>query len=211
MAADALNALPPIEMTETLQYTADLGQNESTEVLDMTVPDLPSAASLSLKTANTLIDDATAPSLEVKGVVAPPTEVKTTGLTNLDETIPEMPDQWVRDGDEDARLQMLGVGLGLFGLRHTHLIGREKERSLLWQALKDTRKSGTPNIVVLSGGPGSGKSRLADWLANRSHETGAAIPLRCNHEPQGNSKSGTGYAQPLFAHGGPTREEPKTE
>jgi serine/threonine protein kinase/tetratricopeptide (TPR) repeat protein len=207
-AADALNALDTLEYAETLEEKMEVEPSAAIDDLDLTIADVPSGASVALDADPTLADDQTAPSLEVKTVDIPTLEVPPSLITSLDDTIPEMPDDWARDGEDRARLQMLGVGLGLFGLRHTSLVGRKSERTALWQALKQVRKSGRPQVVLLSGGPGSGKSRLADWMSHRSHETGAAIPLRCNHDPQGNSKGGLQGMVNRYLHtSGLSREE----
>jgi serine/threonine protein kinase/tetratricopeptide (TPR) repeat protein len=207
-AADALNALQALEQGETLEEKMEVEPSAAIDDLDLTIAEVPSAATVALGADPTLADDQTAPSLEIKTVDIPALEVPEPLITSLDETIPEMPDDWARDGEDQARLQMLGVGLGLFGLRHTSLVGRKSERSALWQALKQVRKSGKPKLVLLSGGPGSGKSRLADWMSHRSHETGAAITLRCNHDPQGNSKGGLQGMVNRYLHtSGLSREE----
>ena len=206
-AADALSALPAIDAGDQQARLVNLGPDDETEILDKTVPDLPSAASLDLKTEKTLLSDQTAPSIEIERVSGG-LESPTSGLIDLERTVPEMPDEWLRAGDEQARLQMIGVGLGLFGLRPTALIGRQDEQTALWAALKDVRAHGRSKLVVLQGGPGSGKSRLADWLTTRSHETGAAITLRCNHDAQSNSKSGLPGALNRYLHtAGLNREE----
>ncbi|MCA9693760.1 MAG: protein kinase [Myxococcales bacterium] len=79
--------------------------------------------------------------------------------------------------------KLSGVGLGLFNLRTIPFIGRARERRLLWSALHEVYRSGRPQAIVLRGPSGMGKSRLARWLCERSHEAGASTVLRARHEP----------------------------
>lgn len=84
------------------------------------------------------------------------------------------------------------TGLGLFGLRAIPFVGRHGERTALWEALHDTVNTGQAHVVVLEGPEGSGKSRLAEWLAQRAHEVGAAQTLRATHGPMPSASSGLG-------------------
>jgi tetratricopeptide (TPR) repeat protein len=70
-----------------------------------------------------------------------------------------------------------GAGLGLYGLRAVPLVDREAVRERLWSELLAARASGSARGVALAGRAGFGKSRLAAWLAQRAHETGAAHVL----------------------------------
>ena len=71
-----------------------------------------------------------------------------------------------------------GIGLGLYGLRETLLVGREEERDQLWSTFARVARGEGGQIVMLTGPTGSGKSRLARWLIERAHEVGAAKRLR---------------------------------
>ena len=76
-----------------------------------------------------------------------------------------------------------GTGLGIFLLRPWPLTGRDAEQERLWGLVRGVT---TPARVVISGARGTGKTRLAQWLANRVEETGVAeawrfparVPLR---------------------------------
>ncbi len=72
-------------------------------------------------------------------------------------------------------------GLALFGLRVPPLFGREAECRRLGAALEQVREAGRPAALVLRGPAGVGKSRLAEWLGERAHETGFGTPLRAFH------------------------------
>ena len=58
------------------------------------------------------------------------------------------------------------------------MVGREPERDALWRALSDVHSSRQARAVVIRGGAGTGKSRLAEWLCGRAHEVGGATALR---------------------------------
>jgi serine/threonine protein kinase len=92
---------------------------------------------------------------------------------------PPVPDDWVRSQKvrppPPKGQERWGRGLGLFGLRVPAMVGRKAERDLLWDLL---RRLVSPQLVVLRGGTGLGKSRLASWLAERAYETGAASVFR---------------------------------
>lgn len=94
---------------------------------------------------------------------------------------PPCPDHWRRNQDSSESQQLDGVGLELYGLRSIPLVDREEERTELWSALREVHRLGTTKIVVLRGGGGSGKSRLARWLCERATESGAARTLRAMH------------------------------
>ncbi|MCO4772647.1 MAG: serine/threonine protein kinase, partial [Deltaproteobacteria bacterium] len=56
-----------------------------------------------------------------------------------------------------------GVGLGLLGVRSVPLVGREPEQDFLWDKLVTVDRDASPQVVMLRGGAGYGKSRLARW------------------------------------------------
>ncbi len=83
--------------------------------------------------------------------------------------------------DEPAPLALHGAGLGLYFLRTIPLVDREEARARGWSALRGAEQSGRPRALVLRGSAGTGKSRIAEWLCERAHETGAAIVLEAVH------------------------------
>ena len=92
-----------------------------------------------------------------------------------------MPADWrSRESAGDA-VRLLDVGLGLYGMRAIPLVGREAERDALWAALREVDETHACRALVLRGPSGYGKSRLAEWLCERAHETGAATVLRAVH------------------------------
>ena len=101
----------------------------------------------------------------------------------------ELPATW-RRADSPESMPLVDVGLGLYGLREIPLVGRVNERDRLWRGLADASSQATPQGLILSGPVGSGKSRLARWLGERSHEFGASTVLFANHSPIGGPGDG---------------------
>ena len=98
---------------------------------------------------------------------------------------PPPPSSW-REAERQVprRLQaLMGAGLGLYGLRSIPMVGREVERDRIWGALREVCEARRARCVVIRGATGLGKSRLASWLCERSHEVGAAVPVKALHSP----------------------------
>ena len=103
--------------------------------------------------------------------------------------IPPLPDTWRRPDQSDS-MAAVGAGLGLFDLRQIPLVGRETERDELWNALIRVRRTGSGEVVVLTGPTGTGKTRLANWIAERAHEVGATSVLRASHSAEEDPEDG---------------------
>ena len=103
---------------------------------------------------------------------------------NLRDSV-EIPTSWHRREPPPLSTDLVGVGLGLFGLREIPFVDREELRHQLWQALRQVGYAQEPQLTILQGATGTGKSRLADWICERGHELGAATPLRATHSPMG--------------------------
>jgi tetratricopeptide (TPR) repeat protein len=76
------------------------------------------------------------------------------------------------------RLRLQGAGLGLLPLRELELAGREAERDQLWETLLRVRSRAEPEVVVLRGVSGIGKTRLGAWMCERASELGLAQSVR---------------------------------
>ncbi|WP_164856228.1 serine/threonine-protein kinase PknK [Lujinxingia sediminis] len=103
-----------------------------------------------------------------------------------------VPRTWHRKEAPPLSLEMVGVGLGLFGLRQVPLVNRDAERDALWESLRQVAHHSNPRVALLRGGTGTGKSRLASWMAERAHELGAATPLIATHSPLEGPADGLG-------------------
>lgn len=108
----------------------------------------------------------------------------------LEGEAPPLSETWRRATPQAAGVQLLGAGLGLYGLRAVPLVGRVGERDLIWQALCDVAAVEQSRAVLLRGPAGVGKSRLIEWLCERAHELGAATVLRASHSPDGGPETG---------------------
>jgi eukaryotic-like serine/threonine-protein kinase len=78
-----------------------------------------------------------------------------------------------------------GVGLGLFGARRIELVARAEERDILWDMLRAVHNERRPAAAVIRGGSGTGKTALAEWIARRAVEVGAAELLDAQFAPGG--------------------------
>ncbi|MCC7536202.1 MAG: protein kinase, partial [Deltaproteobacteria bacterium] len=96
---------------------------------------------------------------------------------------PPVPESWRHANAPRPSMRLVGAGLRLFPLRATPMVGRRSERDRLWAELRDVVDRGLPRAVVVAGSAGVGKSRLAEWIAERAHEVGAATVLRASHGP----------------------------
>lgn len=94
---------------------------------------------------------------------------------------PPFPKSWNAAASPE-RIPLAGVGLGLYGMRNIELVGREEERDRIWQLLGEVASSGEGRGVVLSGQAGCGKSVVAEWMARRAAEVGAAEFFQASFE-----------------------------
>lgn len=79
------------------------------------------------------------------------------------------------------KIQLLGAGLGLYGLRPVPLVGRKEERRVLQSSFGKVAGGSGSLTVVLRGEAGLGKSRLARWAAERGAEEGLADVVHVTH------------------------------
>lgn len=76
---------------------------------------------------------------------------------------------------------LAGAGRGLFGLRPVPFVAREAERDAIWAALQSVNENQQLRVIVLAGAAGTGKSRLAEWVAQRADEAGAGRYFYTRH------------------------------
>lgn len=86
-----------------------------------------------------------------------------------------------RGWDDPAR-----ASLSLFALREVPMVGRDRERKVLWDAAREVVALSEPRVVVVVGESGSGKSRLVESVATALDELGVMEVTRLRyHSPAG--------------------------
>jgi serine/threonine protein kinase/tetratricopeptide (TPR) repeat protein len=106
--------------------------------------------------------------------------------------LPPLPSTWRAELPHRPSMQLVGAGLGLYGLRSIPLVARRNERTQLWRALTEAREAGETRVVVLRGRSGTGKSRLAQWVARLADSVGSALVVKATHSPGGGPSDGLG-------------------
>ena len=92
-----------------------------------------------------------------------------------------LPEAWAPPEGPAVPMTLVGAGLGLYGLRALRVVDRDDERALMWRTLGEVTSEGATRLLLLHGGAGNGKSRLAEWLVQRAQEVGGAEVLRALH------------------------------
>ena len=96
---------------------------------------------------------------------------------------------WRAPARPPQSFKLVGAGLRLFGLRTVPLVDRTAECDVLWTTFGRVVERSRPGLVVLEGPAGVGKSRLAAWLCQRTHELGLAEHLSARHDRSGGGVS----------------------
>jgi serine/threonine protein kinase/tetratricopeptide (TPR) repeat protein len=197
-AADAAWELPSSEFFEPSMSTRDPGRAaDASNAHSETLPDetlveptrTPSLAStLRLETAPA--DDRSAPAAadEPPRDEDPPAEAGDVPATEAE--LPPIPPTWKTAREHRLPTPLVGAGLGLFGLREPPFVDRDAERDRIWAALRRVVDGGALEMGWLVGDPGTGKSRLVEWMVRRAHELGAARVLRAVHTASGGRPEG---------------------
>jgi serine/threonine protein kinase/tetratricopeptide (TPR) repeat protein len=68
--------------------------------------------------------------------------------------------------------EIAGTGLTLFALREIPFVGRQHERDVIWEALRQVSERRELRTILVRGAAGTGKSRLLRWCATRALELG---------------------------------------
>lgn len=99
------------------------------------------------------------------------------------------------------------ASLPLFALREVPLVGRERERKVLWDAAREVIALGEPRLVLVVGESGSGKSRLVGAVADALEEGGwmEVVQMRY-HAPSGVDDGFRGAVRDLLVPWNDTRE-----
>ncbi len=152
--------------------------------LDASVADLGDASDMGM---TEIISEVMAPSMpELRALERPGSRPR---LRQPREKTP-IPLTWHRKEPPPISADLVGVGLGLFGLREIPFVGRHQERDRIWEALQQVARRSLPEVILLRGPTGTGKTRLSRWIGERAHELGAATPLHVNHGPMAGSHDG---------------------
>lgn len=106
---------------------------------------------------------------------------------------PALPITWQEAEPPKAQNNLVGAGLGLFGLRTIPVVDRESTRTSLWEAFKRVYMDAKPEALVLRGLAGSGKTRLGNWLCEMLAEIGAAHVLQTTHGEINSPTHGLGW------------------
>lgn len=92
-------------------------------------------------------------------------------------------------------------------LRDSAFVGREAERDALWDAVGQCLALGQGRAIAITGDPGSGRSRLARWLARRVTQAGLMHTVWLGSAPAGRPEPDTARGWELLEKGcdiGPT-------
>ncbi len=100
------------------------------------------------------------------------------------------PSRWSAGTQARWTSPLVGTGLSIYWLRWIPVVGRRAERNLLWETLRAVQSFGRAQAVLISGPPGVGKSRLAEWICERGHEIGGADFLQVRHSSAGGHDEG---------------------
>ena len=101
----------------------------------------------------------------------------------LGSDMPPLVQDWRRDCEGTISNELLGISLGLFGLRAIPLVDRDEERDWLWSMLQEVHRQKEARGVIVEGEAGTGKSEIVRWFCRRAREVGGAQFLTAHHSP----------------------------
>lgn len=136
---------------------------------------------------------------DVSTLVRPPsTPAPVRVAAPIAQTPPPLPEVWTEVGAIEANPHLHRAGLNLVGRRARGLVGRDAQCEALWSTLRAVLHDRRPRVVVVEGPAGTGKTALADRVAERAHELGAAELIRAQHRPHLGAQDGLGPALQRF-------------
>lgn len=175
-ATAALMALPEVTEADDVVYQA--------------VPTLISNPTIALDTVFLKAADSHTMSLDNTFGDLDPVTADQAVVDPVESQAPPQPTTWRRPTPPAPSIQLVGAGLGLYGLRSIPLVNRDRERDAIWTTLRQVRAENQPRAILLRGAAGNGKSRLVEWMGERAHELGAATVVRAVHSPRAGGADG---------------------
>ena len=172
--ADTPTWTPPVRGRGSVTETFDLGATASGMATRTEITDFTEATE---GTQGEILEDV---QLESDEIVEP----------EIDRPLPPLPRVWRANLPQRPSMKLIGAGVRLYGMRPVPLVARKEERDALWSALSRVRRGQGAQVVVLSGPAGTGKSRLAEWLAIQADSVGSALVAKAIHSPGGAAGDG---------------------
>ncbi|MFO0696501.1 MAG: protein kinase [Polyangiales bacterium] len=185
LRSDLFPELSAIELGDPMDRLRSVESIESLDGPTETTPTIgarPAAESVHDTMRN--VDGLDSSSFATSSLTAKPRKAQAPARPTFDPELhrpPPIPETW-RRATEPMPRHLLGAGLGLFGLRAMPLVGRTRERDMLWHTLGRVAGEHRPEAIVLVGPAGYGKTGLAEWFQRRAHEVGAAHTLSAVHD-----------------------------
>ncbi|MBD90004.1 MAG: hypothetical protein CL940_06685 [Deltaproteobacteria bacterium] len=99
------------------------------------------------------------------------------------------PYDW-RELEQNLEIPGGAYGANVFGVRRMPMVGREREKDVIWDAARAVMQRGKMRVVILEGDDGLGKAALADWAAERTNEIGATHYSLISHRAPGSPDGG---------------------
>lgn len=115
------------------------------------------------------------------------------GIEAMERVRVPFPTTWRKNEVATTQYRLHGTGLHLHKLKTMPMVDRDEAREQLWKSLKTSYIMNEPQVVLLSGPAGVGKSRVANWVATRAHEQGAAHVMRATHGETAGSFDGIAH------------------
>lgn len=204
-AADALWTLP-VEPADTFvdrRQVPDDDGSDHPEAQTTLVPIMPPTQILGEKTDDTVSDTVMMTSQDDDPAAESPSH-----QFPWADFRPPVPEAWRPAKRKAPAAPLVGTGLGLFGLRQPPFVDREEACDHVWSVLQTVVETGKTQWVFVAGERGTGKSRLAEWIATRAHEVGAASVLATMHGPaEGAAEGISGGLERVFRTAGLKRDQ----